>query len=313
MLAIPRPLETGDVVRVVAPSGCFDREVFATGASLLESAGFRLRFDDGIFSRRGYLAGDDGRRLAELEQAVGDPEARAVWMARGGYGATRLLPSLAPAAVAASRRWLVGFSDATALHALWSRAGLCSVHGANVTTLASWSEAARTELFGLLTAPGPREYAGAVVRPGRGARGPLWGGNLTVLAAMAGTRTLPAHAGAILFVEDVGEKPYRLDRAVTQLRQAGVLASVAAIVVGQLTDCVDGNGPPGAGESALSALEHPRGGPTALGAIVSALDGLDVPVLAGLPLGHEASSRAILLGADARVDVERGVLTVGER
>lgn len=306
MAKAPPLLAPGDSVRVIAPSGCFDRAVFEAGLPHLEKAGLKVRFDPGLFARHLYLAGDDARRQGELTAALAEPGVRALWTARGGYGATRIVHALEPAQVRASGRTLVGFSDATALHALWSRAGLCSVHGANVTTLAAWSEAARVELFELLFEGDPHVHEGRAVMPGPRVEGRLWGGNLTVLASMAGTGGLPPPAGTILFVEDVGEKPYRLDRALTQLRRAGALEGVRGIVVGQLTDCDEKPAP------VLEVVdgERPRPRATALEALVLALRGLELPVLAGLALGHEASARAVLVGGHAVLDPERGTLTV---
>jgi muramoyltetrapeptide carboxypeptidase len=306
MAKVPPLLAPGDTVRVIAPSGCFDRAVFEAGLPHLERAGLKVRFDEGLFTRHFYLAGDDARRLAELEAALAEPGVRALWTARGGYGATRILHHLEPARVRAAGRTLVGFSDATALHAVWSRAGLTSVHGANVTTLASWSDAARAELFELLFGTEAHTHQGRTAAPGPRVEGRLWGGNLTVLAAMAGTGALPRLPASILFIEDVGEKPYRLDRALTQLRRAGALEGVRGLVVGQLTDCDEKPAP--AFEVADGQARRPRA--TALEAVAEALVGLELPVVTGLALGHEPHSRAVLLGGHAVLDPERGTLSV---
>jgi muramoyltetrapeptide carboxypeptidase len=281
-------------VRAVAPSGCFDRDTFLAGVALVERAGFRVSYNDSIFARRLYLAGDDARRAGELEQALRDPSVHAIWTARGGYGAARFIARVDPELVRASSPWLVGFSDATALHALWARAGLASVHGANLTTLTSWSESARSELLALLRAPQAVTYSGSVLRHGPCVRGWLVGGNLTVLASLVGTPALPPLHGCVLLVEDVGERPYRLDRALTQLRNAGALEGVAGIAIGQLSRCEE---------------PSPRGFEP-LDAVSEALSGLNVPVLSGLPFGHEPSARAVLLGGDADIDCERCALTV---
>lgn len=290
---VPDPVRPGDVVRVIAPCGAFERERFAAGLTLLERAGFAVRYDDGIFAKHRYLAGDDGRRLAELRHALGEPDTRVIWVARGGYGATRLLPRVPVDAVRRAGKWLVGFSDATALHMLWARAGLASLHGANVTTLPQWSDGARDELMSWLTSPAPRLFRGRVVHPGELVSGRLLGGNITVLAAMAGTGLLPSMRGAIVYLEDVGEQPYRLDRVLTQLIQSGTLDGVVGVVVGQLTDC----------HSANTDF-------TALDVVSDVLKPLGVPVLAELPIGHEPTSRAVLAGSLATLDPHEGVLTL---
>ena len=238
---VPDAVRAGDVVRVIAPCGAFDRERFETGLRLIERAGLVVRYDDAVFGRHRYLAGDDERRLGELRHALGETDTRVLWVARGGYGATRLLPHLPVDAVRRAGKWLVGFSDVTALHMLWARAGLASLHGANVTTLSQWSEGARDELMSWLTQPAPRLFKGRVKHRGELVSGRLLGGNLTVLAAMAGTGAMPSLRGAIVLLEDVGERPYRLDRVLTQLVQSGAFDGVAGVVIGQLTDCTEPN------------------------------------------------------------------------
>ncbi len=290
---VPDAVRPGDVVRVIAPCGAFDRERFEAGLAIIQRAGLVVRYDDAVFSRHRYLAGDDERRLAELRHALGEPDARVLWVARGGYGATRLLPHLPVDAVRRASKWLVGFSDVTALHMLWARAGLASLHGANVTTLSQWSEGARDELMSWLTQPSPRLFRGRVMHRGDLVSGRLLGGNLTVLAAMAGTGTLPSLRGAIVLLEDVGERPYRLDRVLTQLVQCGAFDGVAGVIIGQLTDC-----------------SEPNADYTALDVLTDVLDPLGVPVLAELPIGHEPSSRAVLSGAMATLDTHEGVLTL---
>lgn len=292
----PPTLQAGDVVRAIAPSGAFDRQRFDDGVKLIEAAGLNVRYDDGLFSRARYLAGDDERRTVELSHALADREVKAIWCARGGYGATRIIHRAKVEALREAPKWLVGFSDATPLHALWARAGVMSVHGANIDVLARWSQGARDELFGSLMAPAPRIFRGRTMRNGEIISGPITGGNLTVLAAMVGTGTLPAMRGAILFIEDVGERPYRLDRVLTQMIRGGALEGVVGVAIGQLTDC-----------------EEPGASFTALDVIADILAPLRVPVIAELALGHEPeTSRAIVFGATATIDAAEGVLTVAK-
>jgi muramoyltetrapeptide carboxypeptidase len=297
MSQLPAVLERGDVVRLVAPSGAFDRAAFETGVGVLEQAGFRPVFDEAIFERHHYFAGTDSRRQHELDRALADPEARCIWMARGGYGATRLVAGVDPAVIARGRKWFVGFSDGTALHAAWARAGVASLHGANVTTLGLWSDAARAELFGALVGERAPHFFGRTVKAGPTVRGPLHGGNLTVLAAMSGTGHLPSFAGSIMLIEDIGERPYRLDRSLTQLCLAGAFRGVLGFVIGQLTDCVEAPGKP---ESDYSALE----------AVADVLKPLGHPIVGELPIGHDASSRPVLLGVDWVLDPGRSTLTM---
>jgi muramoyltetrapeptide carboxypeptidase len=278
------------VVRVVAPSGPFDPQLLAQGLQILrERFGLEPRLRSDIVARRGYLAGDDGRRVEEWQEAATDPEARALWVARGGYGAMRLLPRIELARLIHPARWLVGFSDVTALHAALNGAGLITCHGPVVTQLPRITPESLDHLGALLlgeSAPPPaglvpalgQGLAGAeVIRPGT-ASGTLLGGSLTLLAHLCGTPWLPRFRGAVLFLEDVGEKPYRLDRYLTQLRLAGVLDGVRGVCVGQLTDCDDGE---------QSGAETVRELVRALG----------VPAIEGVPAGHEATNLALPLGS----------------
>ena len=288
----PPPLAPGDVVRVVAPSSAFDQASFEAGLRVLrERLGLRPRHRTDLTARAGHLAGSDARRLEEWREAVADDEARAIFCARGGYGAMRLLPGIDPAPLLERPKLLVGFSDVTALHGLLNRAGLATVHGPVVTQLGRAPAEALDHLEALLfgrappagpwaaPAPGAGLTGVATLRPGR-ATGPLLGGSLTLLAALCGTPYLPPLDGAILVLEDVGERPYKLDRTLTQLRLAGALDHLAGVAVGQLTGCDDGDG---------AAAEVVRG-------LVRALM---VPAIEGLPFGHEDRNLALPLGPRA--------------
>lgn len=288
----PPPLRPGDVVRVIAPGSPFDEAAFQAGLAVLERRlGLRPRFREDLSARAGYLAGDDARRLEEWREAVADPEARAIFCARGGYGAMRLLPALDPAPLLAAPRLLVGFSDVTALHALLNRAGLATVHGPVVTQLGRAPADAVDHLEALLLGRAPRAGAWEAPAPGAGltglatitpgrVSGPLLGGSLTLLAHLCGTPFLPPLEGAILAIEDVGERPYRLDRYLTQLRLTGALDGLGGVAVGQLSGCDGGDG---------SAAEAVRGLVRALG----------VPAVEGFPFGHEDRNLALPLGPRA--------------
>lgn len=286
----PPALRRGDVVRVVAPAGPFEPEPFERGLAVLrDRLGLVPRMRHDVRARDGYLAGDDGRRLAEWLEAASDPEARAIWCARGGYGAMRLLPRLEAARLLHPPRVVVGFSDITALHAALNRAGLVTVHGPVVTQLGSLSAAALDHLEALLfgrpvpagtaaaPAPGSGVPAAAVIRPGR-VTGPLAGGNLSLLAHLCGTAWQPRLQGAVLFLEDVGERPYRLDRAFTQLQLGGALDGVAGVCLGAFTEC---------DEPGMVGAETARRLAEALG----------VPAVEGVPAGHQAENLALPLGS----------------
>ncbi|MEI7705084.1 MAG: LD-carboxypeptidase, partial [Deltaproteobacteria bacterium] len=170
----PPALKRGDVVRIVAPSGPFDPEAFEKGLAVMrDRLGLVPRMRDDIRTRTGYLAGDDARRLAEWHEAASDPEAKAVWCARGGYGSTRLLPRLEAARILHPPKVFVGFSDITALHVLLNRSGLVTVHGPVVTQLGRLGPEALAHLEGLLFggAPPLADRRAPVPPPGRGVVG----------------------------------------------------------------------------------------------------------------------------------------------
>ena len=278
----------------MAPAGPVPRDAASLGLRILEDRGFSVTCDDGVFESWRYLAGPDPRRLAELVDALTRPGVRAVWAARGGYGTLRLLDAVPWEEVAAAeRRWLVGFSDITALHAAWLAAGLGgAIHGPNVTTLGSIGGTDREQLFGVLTGTLPPPGQGAArlrtLSPGT-AEGPLVGGNLSLVTRLVGTPFAPSLAGAVLFCEDVGERPYRVDRMLAHLRLAGVLGEVAGVVLGDFMGC-----------------EEPGGDYTLTDVVDEVLGGLDVPAVGAFPAGHGVRLRSLPLGVRVRLEAEEG-------
>ena len=215
MRAFPhRFLGPGARIELIAPSGRFDPTAFEAGVARL-SRRYEVRYDPGIHSQHGYFAGDDARRLAELRAALARPETDAILAARGGYGATRILPLLAAEEVRTPGKLLVGFSDITALHALWAHAGVGSLHASMVAGLGRCEEPLFARFCAALEGQFPASFTGLdPIHPGR-AEGILLGGNLAVLTALIGTAGFPPLQGAVLFLEDIGERPYRVDRMLT--------------------------------------------------------------------------------------------------
>jgi muramoyltetrapeptide carboxypeptidase len=294
--ARPPALGRGHRVAVVAPAGPLDRESLEAGVAVLGRR-YAVTWAPGLLERRRYLAGEDGRRLAELGSALADPEVRAVVAARGGYGALRLLPRLWPVAdgrpaVTGPAKLLVGFSDITGLHAALQAAGRVSIHGPVVTQLATQPPGVVERLFRLLedSAAPPAALAGTPVVGGV-AEGPLLGGNLSLLTRLLGTPWLPDLDGAVLLLEEVSERPYRIDRMWTHLRLAGVFERVRGLALGEFTQC-----------------EEPEGDYT-LGDVVRDLAAeTGLPCVAGLPIGHGAVNVPVALGTRVRLDAGAGTL-----
>ena len=277
---------------MIAPASGFERSPFEAGLALL-SARYRAEYDGGLFERQRYLAGSDVRRLAELHAALADPGIRAVFCVRGGYGATRLLPQLAARAPEGAPKPLIGFSDITALH-LWLQAhGRISIHGPVLAQLPRLPASTCARLFDLLECVRPAPpLAGTATYVGGVAEGALLGGNLSVLTRLLGTPYLPPLDGAILLLEDQGERPYRLDRMWTHLELAGVFARVRGIALGTFTACEE----PGASYTSAEVLRE-----------LAARTGL--PCAAGFPIGHGDSNEPVPLGVRVRLDADAATLS----
>jgi muramoyltetrapeptide carboxypeptidase len=291
MFRSPPHLVPGDLVAVVAPSGPFDAAEVWRGLAWLRGR-YRLRGSTGLFARTGYLAGSDARRADELARAMGDPEVRAIVCARGGYGSMRIVDALPWAELARRPKWIVGFSDVTALHACAAAHGVMSVHGPNVSGLGrDVSPWVRYRWLAALEGLEPPAWEGLrIVRAGSAA-GPLVGGNLALVHAMCAAGRVDLPEGAILALEDVTEKPYRLDRMLTALRLGGHTRRLAGVVFGAFSECEPGKD----GVTAERVLEEWG-------------RSLGVPVVAGAPFGHIARNEAFVLGAEARIEPGRVVL-----
>jgi muramoyltetrapeptide carboxypeptidase len=273
-------LRAQDRVAVVAPSGSFDRPSFEAGLTIIASR-YRPVVGEHVFETHRYLAGDDAMRLSDLQRALDDDSVRAIFTARGGYGLARLLPRLR----LDTRKPIIGFSDVTALHLAAQSRGFRSLHAPVLTQLGRSAPAVAARLFDALEGRALAPLHGLrTVVPGV-AEGVLLGGNLSVLTRLIGTQWLPSLRGAVLLLEDVGERPYRLDRMLTHLAQTGLLAEVAAIGLGELTSCEEKD----ADYSSAQVVDE-------------LLRPLGVPVLAGLPVGHGDVNWPLPLGARVRLD-----------
>ena len=287
----------GARVALIAPGGPLKGEDDLQRAEdNARALGWEPRRGSHVLACDGYLAGNDGDRLADLNAALTDDDVDAVWCLRGGYGAMRILNSVDYAALRRRPKPLIGYSDVTALHAaIATRCEVVSYHGPT----------ARAELTPFAKASLERALHGeescgtaitaSMLHPGR-ARGRLVGGNLALLSALAGTPYEPNYHDAILIVEDVNEAAYRIDRMLTQLRLAGRLAQCRGIVFGQFTDI-----PTAASAGSTRTLDD------VLREVVTALE---VPSIAGAPIGHVADQWTVPLGAIAELDAESRTLRI---
>jgi len=245
----PKALRAGDRVAIVAPASPFPRDEFEAGVEEIRRLGFEPEFEPGVFERRRYLAGEAAERAAAFMRAWADPGIRGILAARGGYGSVQLLPYLDEAALRETPKLLVGYSDLTAiLSFLTTRCAVAAVHGPTVAGRLGRGEAGyhrASFLHALCEATPAGELPAPRLEPmvaGDGA-GPIYGGNLTQLAASLGTPwAFDPPQGCVLFLEDVNERPYRLDRLLTQLDQAGVLRRACAFVFGEMPGCDEADG-----------------------------------------------------------------------
>jgi muramoyltetrapeptide carboxypeptidase len=271
-------------ISVVAPCGAYPPERFAEGLRLArEEVGATLHVPPDLQLPWRYLAAPDAHRRDQLEAAFRDPDTEAVWLARGGYGLTRLLSGLDLAL--RCDKPVIGFSDATALHAARWRNGIrAAIHAPVVNSLPITDAGDRTRLRALLAGETGARWETDPWIPGT-AEGPLVGGNLCLLAALCGTPWQLDVAGCILLLEEIAEPAYRIDRMVQQLRDAGGLAGVAGVIVGELPSCAL---PPGAEFTHADVFRD-------------VLGPLGVPVAGGAPVGHGARNQAFRWGTPARL------------
>jgi muramoyltetrapeptide carboxypeptidase len=293
----PRPLPPGGTIGIAAPAFAIDAEKLAAGEAMWRRLGFRTKRRDDLLAVDGYLAGDDERRARELMELFLDPDVDAVVCARGGYGLARVVPRLDAAKVRAAAKSLVGYSDITTL-SLWMRreAGLVSFHGPMLEKGDGQSAEAMADLVAQLAGSGrPPTLAGVASGGGR-RRGRLVGGNLVTLAASLGAPWEVDTRGAILLVEEIGERPYRIDRMLQQLGAAGKLDALAGLGVGQLVGCDDARYPRPTAEELFGEIARPLG----------------LPLVTGLPFGHGQPNFAWPVGARAEIDGDAGVVRVLE-
>ncbi|MGF1512865.1 MAG: LD-carboxypeptidase [Elainellaceae cyanobacterium] len=307
-----RPLRPGDRLTVIAPSGVLqERQAFEAGVALWRAQGYEIGLTPGYDQGWGYLAGSDRHRRDQLRRAMTDPSCCGILCARGGYGGTRLLetwrwpqipsqaPSQAPPQASSEayphRPWLIGFSDVTSL--LWSAAcqeAVYGVHGPLLTTLAQEPEWSAQRLFDWV--------AGRPIPPltGQGwgggtARGRLMPANLTVATHLLNTPHQPDLTGVILALEDVSEAPYRLDRMLTYWRMTGALRTLSGVALGRFSRC-----DPSGNRPSFTVGEVLR----------DRLGDLGIPVVSGLPFGHDGPNAALPIGSTAQLDGDRGTLEV---
>ncbi len=299
--ARPPALKIGDTVGVVSLAAAVEKQSLERGLELLRSIGFKTRVSSRVLDRDDILAGPDRNRAEELHAFFADPDIRAIFVARGGYGSGRILPLLDFEAIALTPKPLIGFSDLTfLLNPIVERARMVAFHGPMLAFEQDIQERHRhsfEHLRKLLTGEtGSFEMEAQIALHPGNAQGELMGGCLSILAAMLSTPYAPSFDDKILFLEEVGERAYRIDRMLVQLRQSGALDRCAGIVFGAIHP-FDGE------ENEARMIRRFAAEQT---------DGLEIPVLFGIDAGHYTQNLALPFGVRARIDYASRRLTVLE-
>jgi muramoyltetrapeptide carboxypeptidase len=285
----PPALRPGDLIGIVAPASNIKVDLLEAGCRELERLGFRTLRRPGIASTHRYFAGTDERRAAEFLEMLRNPDVRAIFCARGGYGCSRIVPYLEPELLRATPKIINGASDVTTLLGLLDRSGLTGFHGPMVATSFRLGEAGydRSILINVLSGLTVRFPTGGttVLRPGE-AQGRLTGGCLSLVAAALGTPCEIDTADSILVLEDVDAKPYQIDRMLTQLVQAGKFAAVKGVVFGEMLNCI----------------QHTNQGYALEEVLLDVLSSTRFPILFGFPTGHTSRPNVLVpFGVQARL------------
>jgi muramoyltetrapeptide carboxypeptidase len=306
----PARLRNGDKIAVIAPSSPVPPHVMERALTNLRNLGFELAPSAHLAANRGYLAGTEQERLDDLHTAFRDPSIKGIWCVRGGYGAARLLPNIDYDLIRRNPKVFIGYSDITALHlAIHARTGLVTFHGPVGTS--DYNDYTRSNLEKVIIEPEPMHrielsadnvknesnlFKTQVITAGK-ARGKLIGGNLSLLSAAAGTPYFMDVCDKIVFIEDIDERPYRIDRMLVQLLQSLDLRKARAVALGIFDDCN-----PKEGENSLSLIE----------CLQDLLGGLGIPVIYGLSFGHIKAQCTIPYGIEAELDTDSKTLTLLE-
>jgi muramoyltetrapeptide carboxypeptidase len=316
--AVPTPakpprLRIGDTIGLIEPASATDDAFDITLAEeAMTALGLKPKRAPHLLGRSGYFSGADKDRAADVNAMFADDEVRAIFAVRGGWGCARILPYLDYDLIRAHPKLLIGYSDITALHmAIAARAGFTTIHGP--VAVSAWGKASVASLKqvafdgALATYQNPialddrlaqKKWRTQTITGGT-ARGRLLGGNLTVLSALTGTPYLPNFDGAILFLEDIDEAEYRIDRMLTQLGQAGILKGLAGVIFGQCTDCKAREG-------------NSYGGFTLSDVLRQHLGTLGIPAFQGAFIGHMPDQFSIPIGIKAEMDASAGTLRLLE-
>lgn len=285
---IPPYLQPGDEVAILSPASFPPTENWKQGVEVLESWGLRVRMAPNYLSRHFGLGGTDAERLSDLQQMIDDPSIKAIFPIRGGYGVSRLLDSLDFTGFISSPKWVVGFSDITALLCELDSIGYASIHGPMPHNFCQkGGESALQNLYtalfeGVVSVAAP---AHPLNRLGE-TSAEIIGGNLSLLTHLVGSRSFASTDGKILFIEEIGERLYHVDRMLVQLKRAGLFQNLAGLIIGGFTDC---------NEASLSI------GKTAYELVAEHTSGTSYPIAFDFPAGHIPNNQPLIFGVQSKL------------
>ena len=288
----PPSLNKGDTIGIVAPAGRIDANIVEQAVMRIEKMGYRARLAEHIHQHHFNFSSTDENRLRDMQQMMDDKEVKAILCTRGGYGAIRIADRLAFSGIKKNPKWLIGFSDITVLHAALQKHGIASIHGPMTKSFLNYTESSADVeiLFAFLEGQSPQYMINPYPTNRLGvAKGTLVGGNLSLIHALRGTKFDFDPTGKILFVEDLSEYLYHLDRTMHNLKLGGVLEKISGLVVGQFTEMLDNETPFG------QTIEQ---------IIYSAVAEYDYPVAFNFPSGHIETNYPLILGDEVELTVK---------
>lgn len=289
-MIIPQALQPGDTIAIVSPSSKMLPEYIEGAVARLESWGYHIALGRHAYGAHGNFAGTPEERLSDLRMALLNPEVKAILCARGGYGAVHLLDGITSQEIRDNAKWIIGFSDISALHAMWVNAGVCSLHApmCKHLTLEPDTQESTRYLRAILSGDKPQYQAESHPFDRHGeARAKIVGGNMAVLCGLLRTPYDIFQENTILFIEDVGERTYKVERMLYNLELAGVLPRLAGLIVGQFTDY----------------KEDPGMCATMYEMIAARVARYNYPVTFGFPIGHVTDNHPIIEGIEATLSV----------
>lgn len=289
---LPPRVKPGDTIGIVAPAGPFDVNIFDQGIHTLKAMGFQIHIPDDLYESDGYLAGSDQHRVDVIHRLFADPDINAIVCAKGGYGSLRLLSLLDYRLIAQHPKIFMGHSDISALLSVMdTKCGLVTFHGPLVTTLSDAPEETRQAAIAAMTSDHALDFKtakGITIHSGS-KTGRVCGGNLTTLCHLLGTPFEPGYTDHILFLEDRGEAPYRIDRMLSQMKLAGCFQGLAGLILGDFVDC-------GAPQDIIKIFKD-------------LFQDTAIPILAGFESGHRKQNITLPLGLDATLDADNHSLS----